>query len=153
MLNYLFTSQLLQAAPAREGGGMMAFITLLLLGALIIFLLSKVFKGSSFVSKELFNYPRQLVFDEVTEILMSGNNRMKLTNIDEANSIIQAKAKVSLSSWGETIVIQVVPLTETSCEVKIGSKSNYGFSMGKNRENINDILMQLKMCLRRRNSQ
>lgn len=153
MLNNLITSQLLQAAPAREGGGMSMFLMLLLFGALIIFFLSKVFKGSSTVSNGHFDYSRQFVFDELTEILMSGNSRMRLTNIDESNFIVQAKTNVSLFSWGETITIQVVALTDSSCEVKIGSKSNFGRSMGKNRENVNDILMQLKMRLRRRNSQ
>ena len=141
----------LQAAPSASLGlNLPMIIFLLLIGGLMVYIFGKV-STSKAISQEHFGYSKQVVFDELTEILMNGNNKMKLTNIDETNFVIQAKTGISLFSWGETVIIQVLDSTDSTCEVKIGSRANFGYTF-KNKENLIDIMMQLKMRLRKKNA-
>ena len=71
---------------------------------------------------------------------------MKIDNADKLQGRIMVKSGVSLASWGENIPIQLIEMGENKTKVQITSSPKTGimfggaFDMGKNRQNIEDIL-------------
>jgi len=71
---------------------------------------------------------------------------MKIDNADKLQGRIMVKASVTLWSWGEKILIQLLELSENKTRVQIISSPKTGillggaFDMGKNRKNIENIL-------------
>ena len=78
---------------------------------------------------------------------------MKIETSDKLLGRIMVKAGVSLFSWGENIPIQLIEVSENKTRVQITSSPKTGimfgggFDMGKNRKNIEDILMATSKLL------
>jgi len=78
---------------------------------------------------------------------------MKIEYADKLQGRIMVKAGISLFSWGENIPIQLIEVSENKTKVQITSSPKTGmmfggaFDMGKNRKNIEEILLATSRIL------
>lgn len=83
---------------------------------------------------------------------------MKVDTADKLMGRIMVKAGITLFSWGENIPIQLIEVNEKMTKIKITSSPKTGimmggaFDMGKNRQNIEDILNMTSMALSSNNA-
>lgn len=73
----------------------------------------------------------------------------KITASDEHGGSIQAKAALTMRSWGETILIEITSVSPRSCRLSLTSKSVW-FTLvdyGKNDENVDAIQWRLSRAL------
>ncbi len=73
----------------------------------------------------------------------------KITASDQTYGYIEAKVRISMLSWGETINIQISSLSPTSCSLTLQSQSTW-FTLvdwGKNDENLEAIHWRLSRLL------
>lgn len=99
-----------------------------------------------------FPFRKDTVFDAICEAVPKVSG-MSINSSDKLTNRIMVKAGVSLWSWGEDIPIQLSSLTETKTKVQITSSPKTGimfggaFDMGKNRRNIEKILIETSNIL------
>lgn len=78
---------------------------------------------------------------------------MKIESADKLMGRVMVKSSVSLASWGENIPIQLSSISETLTKIKITSSPKTGimfggaFDLGKNRKNIENILLATSRIL------
>lgn len=93
-----------------------------------------------------FPFRKEIVFEAIKKAIPQIEG-MKVDNADKLTGRIVVKAGISLWSWGENIPIQLTALAETKTKVQITSSPKTGmmfggaFDMGKNRNNIEKILL------------
>ena len=94
--------------------------------------------------------------DKVFDALCSAIPRIKGMKVETADKLlgrVMVKAGVSLASWGENIPIQLTTITEDRTKIQITSSPKTGimlggaFDMGKNRQNIEQILLMTSKIL------
>ena len=84
---------------------------------------------------------------------------LQIENADKLQGRFMVKAGVSLYSWGENIPIQLTEIAENRTKVQITSSPKTGimfggaFDMGKNRQNIENILSSTSSILSSENKQ
>lgn len=99
-----------------------------------------------------FPYKKNTVFDAICNAIprIAG---MKIDRADRLTGRIIVKAGVTLWSWGENIPIQLIAVSDTKTKVQITSTPKTGvmfggaMDMGKNRQNIEQILFQTSQIL------
>lgn len=93
-----------------------------------------------------FPYARDDVFDALLKVIPTVKG-MKVDKHDRTAGFISAKAGVSLRSWGENVPISVMEASPGYTRVSITSTPKTGllgggaFDLGKNRGNIEKILL------------
>ena len=90
------------------------------------------------------------VFEAVKKAVI--NVGFKLDSADEFMGRINAKAGMSLMSWGENVPIQVSSISENETKVSLSSGSKVGWGgsqidFGKNASNIEKILSETSKIL------
>lgn len=100
-----------------------------------------------------FPFSKNTVFDAICKAIPSIDG-MKIENSDKLAGRIMVKAGMTLFSWGENIPIQLSQISKTKTGVRITSTpkiNSMGFGlagdMGKNRENIEKILVETSKIL------
>ena len=100
--------------------------------------------------------------DKVFEAMLFAIPTIKGLQIESADKLqgrFMVKAGVSLYSWGENIPIQLTEIAENRTKVQITSSPKTGimfggaFDMGKNRQNIENILSSTSKILSSENKQ
>ncbi len=97
-------------------------------------------------------FSKDKVFDALCGAIPSIKG-MKVDMKDEILSRIIVKVGVSLFSWGENIVIQLLPISSEITKIQITSSPKTGlmmggaFDMGKNKKNIEKILFATSKLL------
>ena len=92
-----------------------------------------------------FPFAKEIVFNAILQAIPTVKG-MKVDNADKLQGRIVVKAGLSLMSWGENIPILLSEIAENRTQVKITSTPKTGilfggaFDLGKNRENIEQIL-------------
>jgi hypothetical protein len=100
-----------------------------------------------------FPYSRADVFDALVKVIPEKG--MKIAQQDRSAGIISAKAGMSLASWGENIPISVTEGAAGYTRVAITSTPKTGllgggaFDLGKNRRNIEKILLAASESLQK----
>lgn len=93
-----------------------------------------------------FPFEKDKVFDAICSVIPTVQG-MKIDYADKLQSRIMVKAGVSLWSWGENIPIQLIAIDSQKTRVQITSSPKTGimfggaFDMGKNRKNIENLLL------------
>ncbi len=93
-----------------------------------------------------FPYARDDVFDALLKVIPTVKG-MKVDKHDRTAGFISAKAGVSLRSWGENVPISVMEASPGYTRVSVTSTPKTGllgggaFDLGKNRSNIEKILL------------
>lgn len=99
-----------------------------------------------------FPFRKDTVFDALLKAVPTVNG-MKIENTDKLTGRVMVKAGVSLWSWGENIPIQLSSLSTTKTKIQITSSPKTGimfggaFDLGKNRKNIERILLATSKIL------
>ena len=99
-----------------------------------------------------FPFPKDQVFEALCAAIPTISG-MKIESADKLMGRVMVKAGVSLASWGENIPIQLSSIGENLTKVKITSSPKTGimfggaFDMGKNRKNIETILLSTSRML------
>jgi len=99
-----------------------------------------------------FPYARDDVFDALVKAIPTVKG-MKVDKHDKSAGFISAKAGVSLRSWGENVPISVMEGSPGYTRVSITSTPKTGllgggaFDLGKNRSNIEKILLRTSELL------
>jgi hypothetical protein len=100
-----------------------------------------------------FPYARDDVFDALLKVIPSQG--MKIAKQDRSAGFISAKSGVSLRSWGENIPISVMEGSPGYSRVSVTSTPKTGllgggaFDLGKNRSNIEKILLATSELLQK----
>lgn len=101
-----------------------------------------------------FPISKEKVFNAICQAIPTING-MKVDNADKLLGRIMVKAGISLFSWGENIPIQLIEISEDKTRVQITSSPKTGlmfggaFDMGKNRNNIENILSATSKILQK----
>jgi hypothetical protein len=101
-----------------------------------------------------FPYPRDQVFDALVKAIPTVKG-MKVDKHDRMAGFISAKAGVSLMSWGENVPISLTETSPGQTRVSITSTPKTGllgggaFDLGKNRRNIEKILLSVSELLQK----
>jgi hypothetical protein len=99
-----------------------------------------------------FPMSKDSVFEAMRNAILTING-LKIENADKLQGRFLVKAGVSLNSWGENIIMQLIEITENRTKVQITSVPKTGlmfggaFDMGKNKKNIEDILSSTSRIL------
>ena len=103
-----------------------------------------------------FPFQKEKVFEAMCSSIPTIKG-MKIEYADRLQGRIMVKAGVSLFSWGENIPIQLIEVSESKTRVQITSSPKTGimfggaFDMGKNRKNIENILLATSKILSNQN--
>lgn len=94
--------------------------------------------------KTIVEYSTDSVFKAMNKLLNSKGSKFKIQKSDPQAHSFFIKSGASMTSWGETLQITINPSLNGSSEVVISSKSKFGLlDLGKNQENINDLISLL----------
>lgn len=99
-----------------------------------------------------FQFSKDKVFDALC-ISIPKIDGMKIETADKLIGRIMVKSAISLYSWGENIPIQLTSISEDRTKIQITSSPKTGimfggaFDMGKNRKNIEQILLKTSQIL------
>lgn len=97
------------------------------------------------------NASKRTIFLALSQIFKNRTKGIKLNVFDEQQGIIKGNVSLTLFSWGEKIIINVMPINENACSVNVQSKLYFGIDiLGKNKKNINFIFNSLNSYLQRK---
>ncbi len=97
----------------------------------------------------LYNYPSEALFQAMC-IAVQQTNGFTLLIADPQSGMIRISKTMSLTTWGEDIFVQLIPVSQTQTNLQITSKSKLGTEIGarsKNRKNIEVLLEKMQLVL------
>lgn len=95
------------------------------------------------------NYPIDGVYDATISAVRKINN-MEIDSMNDMMHTISVKVRISLLSWGESMLITLNSIDKDSTQISIASTAKQLVDFGKNNRNIVDIMNAISTQLKRR---